>query len=82
MCFLPTTLLTCPDIMQCRLRGSTSDSLSPSQCALLRSGRGRVGRMNVPVVVMDILRSMLVVDYRKRPTAREVFGSEELRRLK
>jgi hypothetical protein len=37
--------------------------------------------MDVPVMVRDFLRSMLMVDYKKRPSAREVLGSEELRRL-
>jgi hypothetical protein len=42
-CFILIMLLNCPDIMQCRLKVSTSDPLSPSQCALLRSGRGKAG---------------------------------------
>jgi hypothetical protein len=37
--------------------------------------------MDVPVVVKDFLRSMLVVDCMKRPSAREVLESEEFRRL-
>jgi hypothetical protein len=40
-----------------------------------------LGKMDVPVVVKDFLRSMLVVDYMKRPSAREVLDSEEFRRL-
>jgi hypothetical protein len=38
-------------------------------------------KLDVPVVVKDFLRSMLVVDYTKRPSAREVLDSEEYRRL-
>jgi hypothetical protein len=37
--------------------------------------------MYVPVVVSDFLRSMLVVDCRERPSAREMLESEEFRRL-
>jgi hypothetical protein len=38
-------------------------------------------KLDVPVVVKDFLRSMLVVDYTKRPSARKVLDSEEYRRL-
>jgi hypothetical protein len=39
------------------------------------------GEMDVPSVVKDFRTSIFVVDYRNRPSAKEVLGSEEYRRL-